>query len=83
MSRAGNEADVALGFRVKSGSATAVLLVGPIETPRALDRRIVALSNPDVPETRQPYHAAMGVLEEDEATIQSRTTIVRRWQHSR
>jgi len=53
----------ALGFRVKSGWATAVLLVGPRTAPRVLDRRIVELADPEVPEARQPFHAALGVHE--------------------
>jgi hypothetical protein len=68
----------AAGFRVKSGWATAVLLSGPVQGPKALSRRIVDLSDPDAPETRQPYHAAMGKLEEDEAKIRQRTKLVAR-----
>jgi hypothetical protein len=67
-----------VGFRLKSGWATAVLLLGPIEAPQVLCRRIVTLSDPEVRGTEQPYHAAMGRLEEDEATIHSRIAIVRR-----
>jgi hypothetical protein len=70
--------DAAVGFRVKSGWATAVLLAGPAQTPQALDRRIVELSDPDVPESRQPYHAAMGMLEQDAAKIRRRTKVVQR-----
>ena len=50
----------ALGFRVKSGWATAVLLVGPKRAPRVVDRRVAELSDPAVPEARQPYHAGIG-----------------------
>lgn len=78
MSHEGKASNAAVGFRVKSGWATAVLLVGPIKAPQALFRRIVVLSDPDVPETQQPYHAAMGLLEMDEATIRSRTAIIKR-----
>ncbi len=70
--------NAAVGFRVKPGWATAVLLVGTIEAPRVLSLRIITLSDPDVPETKQPYHAAMGILEEDQAKIRSRTAIVQR-----
>ena len=48
--------NVALGFRVKSGYAIAVALRGPACAPAILARRIVELSDPAVPETRQPYH---------------------------
>jgi hypothetical protein len=49
-----------LGCRVKSGWATAVLLIGPARSPRVADRRVIALSDPAVPSSRQPYHAVMG-----------------------
>jgi hypothetical protein len=73
-----NAAKAALGFRVKSGWAAAVLLAGPVQTPKALCRRVVDLADPRVPESKQPYHAAMGMLEEDEAKIRERTKVVRR-----
>jgi hypothetical protein len=38
----------------------------------------VQLSDPDVPESKQPYHAAMGKLEEDEAKVRQRTNVVQR-----
>lgn len=78
MARAVTATQAAVGFRVKSGWASAILLVGPIQTPQALDRRVVALSDPDAPETRQPYHAAMGMLEQDGAKIRQRTKLVQR-----
>ncbi|HEV8265027.1 MAG TPA: hypothetical protein VGQ06_08745 [Gemmatimonadales bacterium] len=53
-------APAALGFRVKSGWATAVLLAGPRRAPRVVDRRIAELSDPAVPEARQPFHAGLG-----------------------
>jgi len=49
----------AIGSRVKSGWATAVLLAGPIQAPRVLDRRIVELSDPNVPASRQPFHSTL------------------------
>jgi hypothetical protein len=53
-------ATAALGLRVKSGWATAVLVVGPARSPRVVDRRVIELSDPAVPSSRQPYHAVMG-----------------------
>src|SRR6266571_7149170 len=53
-------APAAVGFRVKSGWATGVLVAGPASAPRALDRRVVELSDPAMPTSRQPYHAVMG-----------------------
>jgi len=68
----------AVGFRVKSGWAVVVLLAGPSGAPRALNRRVVDLSDESVPESKQPYHAAMGRLEEDGIKIRQRTKVVQR-----
>ena len=68
--------NAALGFRVKSGWAAAVLLAGPVESPRILDRRVVQLCDPAVPESKQPYHARMGTLQTDEAKVQRLRKVV-------
>ncbi len=52
-------AQAAIGLRVKSGWATAILLAGPVQSPRVLDRRIVELSDPDIPASRQPFHSTL------------------------
>jgi len=62
----------AVGFRVKSGWATAVLLVGPARAPRVVDRRVIELSDPAVPTSRQPYHAVMGAARANRAKIERR-----------
>ena len=67
----------ALGFRVKSGWAAAVLLTGPTRSPQLCDVRRIDLSDPRRPETRQPYHAAMGKLETDTTKINRRVSVVR------
>jgi len=67
----------ALGFRVKSGWTAAILLAGPIRLPRLCDIRVIDLSDPKIPATRQPYHAAMGELEINAAKLRSRLQIVR------
>src|SRR5262245_50250793 len=51
----------AIGFTVKSGWASAVLLAGPATSPRVLDSRRIDLSVPAIPESRQPYHAGFGM----------------------
>jgi len=48
---------IAIGFRVRSGRTIAVLLDGA--SPAVLDRRVVALSDPEVAGTVQPCHAAL------------------------
>jgi len=67
----------ALGFRVKSGWAVAVLLTGPARSPQLCDVQRIDLFDPRLPETRQPYHAAMGKLETDATEINRRVCIVR------
>jgi len=47
-----------------------VLLVGPARAPRVVDRRVIALSDPAVPTSRQPYHAVMGARASDAPTLE-------------
>jgi hypothetical protein len=68
----------ALGFRVKSGWASAVLLAGSVDSPRLCDNRLIDLCDPKIPATRQPFHAAMGRLEEDAAKVEPRLRVVHR-----
>lgn len=51
---------VAVGFTIKSGWAAAVLLDGSGAVPRVLDSRRVQISDPDVADSTQPYHAGFG-----------------------
>jgi len=67
----------ALGLRVKSGWAAAVVLTGTARSPQLFDVRWIELSDPQHPETRQPYHAAMGKLERDARKINQRVDVVR------
>ena len=67
----------ALGFRVKSGWAAAVLLTGTARSPQLSDIGRVELCDPRRPETRQPYHAAMGKLETDSTKLNQRERVVR------
>jgi hypothetical protein len=68
----------ALGFRLKSGRAAAVLLTDSAHLPQLCDVQRIDLSDPRLPETRQPYHAAMGRLETDTRKINRRVSVVRR-----
>jgi hypothetical protein len=68
----------ALGFRVKSGWAAAVMLKGSARSPQLCDVQRIDLSDPQLPETRQPYHASMGRLETDTKKISGRVDVVRR-----
>jgi hypothetical protein len=62
-------APIALGFRVKSGWAAAVVLGGPPSAPTILEARRVELSDPDTPATVQPYHAGVGEAQTNERTV--------------
>jgi len=46
-----------VGFRVKSGLPASVLLAGPVHPPYVIDHRVINLSDVNMPETKQPYHA--------------------------
>ena len=50
----------AVGFTIKSGWAAAVLLGGPPSAPEVIDCRRVEISDPDIPDATQPYHAGFG-----------------------
>jgi hypothetical protein len=67
----------AIGFRVKSGWAAAVILTGSVQSPQVLGQSIVELSDPAVPESRQPHHAGAGAIETDAAKVLRRIQIVR------
>ena len=60
-----------LGFRVKSGWAAAVLIAKSAKspTPTVIDSRLIALADPAVAESRQPYHAGFGTEQTDTAKV--------------
>jgi hypothetical protein len=64
----------AIGFRVKTGYAIAVLLAGPAAAPRVLLRRQVILCDPKGFYTRQPYHAELELPEKQAEQIIERST---------
>jgi hypothetical protein len=59
----------ALGFRVKSGWAMAVLLAGPANKPQLVKCRSILLSDPKIPQSKQPYHAALELPPEEADAI--------------
>jgi hypothetical protein len=67
----------ALGFRVKSGWAAVALLTDTAHSPQFLDVSRIELCDPRFPETRQPYHAAVGRLETDSTKLSQRERVVR------
>lgn len=59
----------AFGFRVKSGWAMAVLLAGTASAPRLAKCRTVLLSDPKIPKSKQPYHAALELPREEAEAV--------------
>jgi len=51
---------IAIGFTIKSGWAAAVVMGGPAKSPMVLDSRRVEISDPEIPDAKQPYHAGFG-----------------------
>lgn len=68
----------AVGLTVKSGWASAVLLTGSATSPRVVDSRKIELSDPEIPETRQPYHAGFGTARGKGAELSRLVTLVKR-----
>lgn len=68
----------AVGFTVKSGWAAAVLVSGTAAAPCVSDSRIIELSDPNVPETRQPYHAGFGTARKAGRELSRLLDLVRR-----
>jgi hypothetical protein len=60
---------LAIGFRVKTGRATAVVMAGPASAPRILSRRSLQLWDPAIPESHQPWHADFELPPDESARI--------------
>ncbi len=63
MERTPKPIGAALGFRVKSGWAMAVLLAGASNAPKLVKCQAILLSDPKIPESKQPCHAAFDLPE--------------------
>jgi len=59
---------VSIGLRAKTARAIAVVLAGPIESPRVVRRAELILSDPAIPATYQPYHEVLD-LSWERATV--------------
>ena len=59
----------AVGFTVKSGWAAVVLLTIAGRTPRVVASRRIELSDPKVPDSRQPYHDGFGTARKEGAAL--------------
>jgi hypothetical protein len=69
----------AIGFTVKSGWASAVLVIGPATEPRVVDSQTIDLSDPAIPESRQPYHAGFGTARAAGARLSTLVASVERF----
>jgi hypothetical protein len=58
-----------IGFRVKTGRATAVVMAGPASAPRVLSRKSLQLWDPAIPESHQPWHADFELPPDESARI--------------
>jgi len=81
MSRTDSWQPAVIAFRVKSGWATAVLLTGPIDAPVVLDAGIVDLSDPKVPNSRQPYHDGIYVARKEGPQLERLLASVAAYSH--
>jgi hypothetical protein len=72
-----------LGFTVKSGWAAAVLLRAASPSPHVLDVCRVELSDPAIPESRQPYHEGFGTARSSGAKLSRLVASVERFGHER
>ena len=54
-----NRPRAGIGFRVKTGYAAAITLIGAPDAPELFGREDVLLADLDVDDSRQPYHAAL------------------------
>ena len=60
----------ALGFRAHSGWAAMVAVAGTMGAPLVLERRRIVIADPEMPGSKQPYHAAVGLpLSKAEALV--------------
>ena len=62
----------ALGFRVKSGWAMAVLISESGSPPRIIDRCRIELADPRVPDSAQPFHAGLDLPKAEGARVVAR-----------
>jgi hypothetical protein len=69
LERTAKPVPLGLGFRVKSGWAVAVLLAGPRNAPRLVRCQTLLLSDPGIPQSKQPYHAVLGLPEKERKSL--------------
>jgi hypothetical protein len=53
-----NGKPAAIGCRAHSGWAALVIVAGPVDSPKILDRRRIVIADPTIAGSKQPYHTA-------------------------
>jgi hypothetical protein len=68
---------VSIGLRAKTARAIVVVLGGTIDSPLVLTKLVIALADPELPATAQPYHEVMDLpwVESQKAVRKSATAI--------
>ena len=69
----------ALGFTIKSGWTAAVVVVAGPDDARVAGVQRLEISDPDVPESRQPYHEGFGTARGNDATLKRLLASVERY----
>lgn len=69
----------AVGFTVKSGWTSAVVVGGTRAAPEVLEARRLDLSDPALPDSRQPYHAGFGTARSEGAALSRLVASVERY----
>jgi len=69
----------AIGFTIKSGWTAAVLVTGTTAAPRLVAVERVEISDPEVPESKQPYHEGFGTARGPSAALRRLVTSVERY----
>jgi hypothetical protein len=69
----------AIGFTVKSGWASAVVVAGTRASPQVRVARRLDLSDPALPDSRQPYHAGFGTARDAGAELSRLVASVERF----
>jgi hypothetical protein len=67
-----NLGSTSIGFRVKTGWASVVLLHGCDKTAEVIDAQRIELCDPAIPDCKQPWHAAEGMTEAEGSRIVER-----------
>ena len=69
----------AIGFTIKSGWTAAVVVAADAAGPRLVGAHRLEISDPDLPESRQPYHEGFGTARGNSATLKRLIASVERY----